>query len=136
MSFPSELRQLATPPRPPCRQPEPDLWSRPSPPLTSHPYAKAFVCGAVTYVVATTIFAAIVMPRGVGAADEVWSRFAIAGIAAAILTGMIARRSRRNWSVVRIAVACLALFLLLTALQDGRAAAGIWQAGWMTGTTG
>lgn len=136
MSFLAELRQVQplsrTSPRAPSRQ----NWATPvrlSPPSsTSYPFAKAFAVAAVAYVAGTVALVYVAGSQapmaalGAGSVGSAMSVFVVASVLPAIMVGMLARQSRRSWSVARMAAVYLPLFLLMAALQFGGSTAEAW----------
>ena len=93
---------------------------------TSHPYAKAFTCAGVSYLisVALTMVAlygllphAASPPQLGHAMAGVLLLFALPSIVAALLTGLIVSHAVRSWPVLKIALAFLPLFCAALALQ-------------------
>ncbi len=131
MSFASELRHVQGVP-----SPEPDQANRNEPAArlrgasqalaTPHPFAKAFTCAAVAYVVSTAILLGLAMPAATDgpAIARVLGIFAVASIAPALITGMVVSQSPRVWPFWRIALVFLPMFSLVAVLHASGAAAG------------
>ena len=94
---------------------------------TRHPYAKAFTCAGVTYLVGVALTMGVVLggllPHAATAQQlghtmaGVLLLFALPSIVAALLTGLIVSHAVRSWPVLKIALAFLPLFGAALALQ-------------------
>ncbi|MCW5745477.1 MAG: hypothetical protein KIT36_04665 [Alphaproteobacteria bacterium] len=131
MSFPSELRHVASPSQPRLRRADVAanddrrLPTRPTPArrLRTNPFLAAFALAGLTYAVTTAALIAIVMPAippgslALGSANGAAGMFVVASLVPAVITGLLAQQSRRAWRVSRIAATYLPMFLLVAALQ-------------------
>lgn len=89
------------------------------PPLrTKRPYTKAFMCAVVVFIVGMCVFYVgtdlAPSPEGTG---EMASRLAVTVIAPALLTGFMARRAARPWSMSKIVSMFLLAFAVIAAAQ-------------------
>ena len=94
---------------------------------TRHPYAKAFTCAGVTYLVGVALTMGVVLggllPHAATARQlghtmaGVLLLFALPSIVAAVLTGLIVSYAVRSWAVLKIALAFLPIFCAALALQ-------------------
>jgi hypothetical protein len=137
MSFASELRQEGhashAPPAWPAavspqetpyeRMPAKDASAR-----TRHPFAKAFACAGVICVVAMSML--VLLAGDYALPDSTPSErlyvvvnasllLVIAGASLAVIVGLIVYSSEHVWSVWRVGLAVLALFLLMVVFLIG-----------------
>jgi flagellar biosynthesis protein FliQ len=135
MSFLSELRDAhepsQTPPQAPSSTDMPDTAAVQGPPAidrirTRHPYAKAFACAGVAYLLATALTLGVVlyrlMPQATSpqlgdATAGVMFLYALPALVPALLTGLIVSHATRVWSMWQIALVFLPLFGVAVALQ-------------------
>jgi MFS family permease len=131
MSFLSELRDTHEAPHQ-----SPPITDTPAAPAgerllpadrtrTRHPYAKAFTCAGVGYLLSVALTMVVLYgllphatPEQVGdAMAGALLLFALPSIVAALLTGLIVSHAVRSWPVAKIALAFLPLFCAALALQ-------------------
>ena len=133
MSFLSELRDAHE-----SAHPGPPMTDMPTAPTderlllgdrtrTRHPYAKAFTCAVVTYLISVALAKGVVLygllphaatpPQLGDAMAGVLLLFALPSIVAALLTGLIVSHAVRSWPVSKIALAFLPMFCAALALQ-------------------
>ncbi|GEM_PF-2903858 len=89
------------------------------PPLrTKRPYAKAFLCAVVIFIIGMGVFfaGADLLPSPEGF-SEAMGRLAVNVILPALLTGFMARRAVRPWSMGKIVSIFLLTFALLAVVQ-------------------
>ena len=80
---------------------------------TSKPFAKAFACAGIAFVVVVVAALVLLGPPGAAAARLAGGLFAAVAITA-LVTGFLARRSAKAWSLGRfIATYLLALVIIL-----------------------
>jgi hypothetical protein len=135
MSFLSELRGAQepsqTPPQAQSSTDMPDTAAVLGPPAidrtrTRRPYAKAFACAGVVYLIATALTLAVVLYRLVPQATSpevgdatagVLFLFALPALVPALLTGLTVSYTARVWSMWQIALVFLPLFCAAVTLQ-------------------
>jgi len=89
------------------------------PPLrTKRPYTKAFFCAVVIFIVGTGLLylGRDLSPSSAGL-DEAMICLAAAVIVPALLTGFMARRAVRPWSMSKIVSIFLLAFVIIAAIQ-------------------
>jgi hypothetical protein len=93
---------------------------------TSYPFAKAFACAGVIYVVGTVLLLVVLMsqvphnatPYQIGfMTGRAIGAFLLASIVPAFITGLIVRLSLRVWPLWQVALTFLPMFFLVAALQ-------------------
>jgi flagellar biosynthesis protein FliQ len=92
---------------------------------TRHPYAKAFTCAGVSYLISVALTMVVLYgllphatPAQLGdAMAGALLLFALPSIVAALLTGLIVSHAVRSWPVSKMALAFLPLFCAALALQ-------------------
>ena len=89
------------------------------PPLrTRRPYTKAFLCAVVVFIVGMAVFyAGTDLPPSSDQASEAALCLAGAVILPALLTGFMARRAVRPWSMGKIVSVFLLGFAIIAAVQ-------------------
>ena len=89
------------------------------PPLrTKRPYAKAFLCAIIVFLVGLpALYIGMGEPQSADSAVEAAGRLALTIIPPALLTGFLARRANRPWSMGKIASMFLVAFLIVGVLS-------------------
>ena len=84
---------------------------------TKRPYAKAFLCASIAFLVGMAVLYAGMGPPSAEGAGEAAGRLAFTAIVPALVTGFMARRAVRPWSMGKIISVFLLTFAILAVVQ-------------------
>jgi hypothetical protein len=89
------------------------------PPLrTKRPYARAFLCAFILFLIGMAVlYLGLDLRPSLDSVGEVAWRLAVTLIIPALITGFMARRSPRPWSIGKVASVFILAFAIIAAIQ-------------------